>query len=54
MGRTYAAAQLGVSDDTLGRYEAGTSDPTYRQVVALAVLYGVPVESFVEASEAVA
>lgn len=54
IGRTRAAAQIGVADDTLGRYEAGDTDISYRQAVELARLYDVPVDSFMQTADGVA
>ena len=47
ISRTWAAAQIRVSDDTLARYEAGQGEPSYRQVAHLAHVYEKPLDWFV-------
>lgn len=41
------AFELDIHPDTLARYEAGISEPSYRQVIQIAQLLEKPLDSFV-------
>lgn len=43
------AVELDISADTARRYETGRTEPSYRQVVVIARLFGLPIEWFVGA-----
>lgn len=51
---TWIAAQINVSVDTLIRYERGITEPSYRQIVHLANLYGKTVDWFAGEEEVAA
>ena len=48
IGLTIAAAAIGVSADTLARYENGIGEPSYRQMISFAQLVGQDLDWFAE------
>lgn len=43
-----AAEKLGVSRQTIGRWEQGVSSPSMENLIALSELYGVPIDALVK------
>jgi transcriptional regulator with XRE-family HTH domain len=53
IGKPRAADEFGISVDTLERYEAGKTEPSYRTLVRAANLYGRTVNWFAETNDEV-
>ena len=54
LSRERVASELGISLDTLIRYERGRTDPSFRQVAQLSLLLEQPLEFFFASAERVA
>ena len=48
MSQIQAAEKLGVSRQTIGRWEQGVSSPSMENLIALSELYGVPIDALVK------